>query len=357
MQRNIAKIKFPVDQKAEYFTKFDIEHMLSYDCDYSVVTSIRNLGKSYACMQHCIDLIKDGKTVLWERYNKDEMALACKTWENFAPDLTYVKSEGIKTYTDEISGGELMIISTSVANNIKGYDADYEHLPVLEVKDEFLPVRYNRNDRFINEFREAMEIRKTFKRNGPMRSIYLSNCLNWINPYTINWKIPPVTGGECIKITDTFVYGDLKEQRKILWYSVKPTDAQMKRVMKTEVSSMNIASFDEYFNNAFYKEYDVFGKCPDMSKSLSKQELMTEGYYMNYRSYNGRFYIQRVQHERNKIVFVSEPQYVDFEIRHFRDKQLSTMFESYFNAGVLVFDTSETYYAFLRWIINSRKQL
>lgn len=359
MQRKIEKLGIPICE-TEYYTKFDLQADLSYNCDYTVLTSVRNVGKSYSAMSYALDLIHDGKTVLWERYNRDEFKISVNAWLNFAPDLELVKS-GLKTLIDPISGGKLILIQTSTANNIKGYDDEYDRLPVLEIKDEFLPIRYTNNTRFISEFNESMEIRKTFKRNGEMRSLYLGNNLNWVNPYTVGWNMPIVENGQRIKVTDTFSLRnddyDLSAIRTILWHSIKPTQKMLSRIFKQEIASMNKADLSEYFDNAFYKEYQAIAKCPDLKTPLSNFELMSDGYYMGVRIYDGKFYFAKVNHNKNVETYVSEPEYIDFETRHLRIKSVGIEFQNHFNAGLCIFDSMNTYYAFFRWIINLRKSL
>ena len=358
MQRKIQRLK-PEYTDSEYYTVLDLKLDLSYDADYTVLTSVRNVGKSYSAMQYAYELIKEGKTVLWERYNKDEFSMAVRTWENFTNELKLVKG-AIKTFEHE-SGGKLLLIQTSIASNIKGYDDALESLPVLEIKDEFLPVRYTNNTRFLNEFTDAMEIRKTFKRNSDMRSLYLGNNLNWMNPYTVAWSIPPVNSGEVLKITDTFTikHGDNEYQssRSILWHSIKPTQKMLSRIFKNEVSSMNQGSLNEYFDNQFYKEYESIAKCPDMKIQLSPNEIMSNGYYMNYRVYDGKMYICKIAHDKNKPVYVSEPEYIDIDTNHLRVKAVGKEFETQFDNGRCIFDSMNTYYAFFRWVVNLRKRL
>lgn len=359
MQRKVEKVKAQEPQ-TEYYSKFDLEIDLSFNTDYTVLTSVRNIGKSYSAMQYALSLIEQGKTVLWERYTKDEFAMSVRAWENFAPDLKNIKGK-IKNLIDEESGGELIIIQTSVANNIKGYDNSLEKLPVLEVKDEFLPVRYTNNTRFINEFTEAMEIRKTFKRNGNMRSLYLGNNLNWLNPYTIGWNMPLVQNGERIKVTDTFNINkedvDISAQRTILWHSIKPTQKMLTRIFGHEIASLNKTDLNEYFDNGFYKEYDAFGKCPDMRTPLAPYEIMSQGYYIGIRIYDGKMYMCKVNHNANAEVYVSEPEYIDYENNHIRMKSVGREFENRFDGGLCIFDNMNTYYAFFRWIVNIRKRL
>lgn len=359
MQRKIEKITAK-ECETEYYTKFDLELDLSFNTDYTVLTSVRNIGKSYSAMEYAHDLVKNGKTVLWERYTRDEFNMSLKSWLNFAPDLIPNKGP-LRTLTDRDSGGKIIIIQTSVANNIKGYDDEFDKLPVLEVKDEFLPVRYNNNIRFINEFNEAMEIRKTFKRNGPMRSLYLGNNLNWLNPYTVGWNMPLVQNGERLKITDTYSISredmNISAQRTILWHSIRPTQKMLTRIFSHEIASMNKSDLDGYFNNSFYKEYESFGKCPDMKVPLSPYEIMSEGYYIGIRFYDGKMYMCKVNHKQGCEVYVSEPEYIDYENNHVRLKNFGREMENRFDSGVCIFDNMNTYYAFFRWVVNLRKRL
>lgn len=348
------------DKNNEYYTVQDLKLALSYNCDYTVLSSIRNLGKTYSTMQLCIEKMKAGQTVLWERYNRDELKLACKTWENMVQFNKPSSAGGYLEYTSEDFDGKLLICQTSVVN-IKGYDDIYEKLPVFEIKDEFLPVRYLQSKRFLNEYSDAMEIRKTFKRNGPMRSIYLSNCLNWMNPYTVAWDMMPIDTGKARIIIDTYkVNVDdeiFTDKRSIYWESVKPTKAMINRILRTEVSSMNVESLDEYIDNEFYKEYSKIAKCPDMSIQLENIQFMSEGYYFSYRIYNGRLYFCNVKPKSNVKTYVDERKYIDIDNLHFRYPGLASEYEEHFNNGKCIFDSSKTFMAYQRWLINNRKRV
>ena len=345
----------------EFYTKLDLKYLLSFNCDYTVISSVRNLGKSYSAMELCKEKIEEGKTVLWERYNKDEFKLAVKTWGNFYPELGKpTDAGGYLEFENDETGGKLLCCQTSVIN-IKGYDDAPDKLPVFEVKDEFLPVRYTNNTRFINEFNDAMEIRKTFKRNGNMRSIYLSNCLNWFNPYTVNWGISPIDTGYARMVIDSYTVQsgdeDISSSRKIIWESVKPTTKQIKRIIATEVSSLNVSNLDDYLNNEFYKEYGKISKCPDMSVQLENVQLMSDGYYFSYRIYNGRYYFCKVNPRKGVTTYVGEKNYIDIDEKHFRNVGLGGQFEDIFNAGLCVFDDTKTLMAYQRWLINLRKRV
>lgn len=350
------------NKNQEYYTVLDLKYLLSYNADYTAVSSIRNLGKSYSAMELSKEKIEQGKTILWERYNRDEFKIAKKTLENFFGDSLEKPNDagGYLEYENENTGGKLLLCQTSVVN-IKGYDDILEHLPVFEIKDEFLPVRYTNNTRFLNEYNDAMEIRKTFKRNGPMRSIYLSNCLNWLNPYTINWGMTPINTGTAKFLIDTFSVktedGVISDSRTIIWESVKPTSAQIKRIMRTEVSSMNVNSLDDYIDNEFYKEYGKIGKCPDMGVQLEPIQLMSEGYYFGFRIYNGRFYFCKIKPRSNVRTYVAEKPYIDIDTQHYRYPALGSEFEDKFNAGLCIFDDTKTLMAYQRWLINLRKRV
>lgn len=349
------------DPHKEFYDIRDLEYLLSFNADYTVISSIRNLGKSFSAMQHAKKQIDNGKTVLWERYNRDEFRLALKTWINFYPDLSKPNDAGgyLELNNDD-TGGRLLICQTSVATNIKGFDDTPDRLPIFEYKDEFLPVRYLNQNRLLTEYSDAMEIRKTFKRNGKMRSIYLGNCLNWINPYTVAWGMSPPDTGTAKLILDTFSVNTddevITDSRSIIWENVKPSKTQIKRIMRTEVSSMNVDSLDDYVDNQFYKEYSKIGKCPDMSIQLADIQLMSEGYYFSYRVCDGRLYFCQIKPANSKTTYVSEKAYIDIDKNHLRYIGLGAQFEDKFNAGLCVFDSTKTLMAYQRWLINLRKR-
>lgn len=359
--RRVKEIKIEHDKNKPFYDLADIDYLCSFNTNYIIINSIRNLGKSYAGMMHAKRNIDRGKTILWERYNKDEFALSYGAWCNTFPDLVPVTDKGLKYLVNEETGGKAIMIQTSVANNLKGYDDVLEHLPVFEYKDEYLPIRYLQNNRLLFEFEEAMEIRQTFKRNGNMRSIYLGNNLNWINPYSIGWELTPVNTGFAKIFYDTYsvtVNGEkVSKTRSILLESPKPTQAQIKRILESKVTSSGVdVDLEGYLDNTFYKEYDKIAKCPDMTVQLSEYELMSQGYYFGFRIFEGRYYFTRIKHASGKTVFVSEKEYIDIDEKHFRRKELASLLEDAFNKGLCIFDSTNTLMAYYRWLINNRKR-
>ena len=359
--RKVKTIKIEHDKNKPFYDLADLDYLCSFNTDYIIVNSIRNLGKSYAGMMHAKRNIDRGKAVIWERYNKDEFALSYGAWLNTFPELVPVNDRGLKMLVDEETGGKVYMLQTSVATNLKGFDDILDNLPVFEYKDEYLPVRYLQNNRLLYEFSDAMEIRQTFKRNGSLRSMYLGNNLNWINPYSIGWELTPVNTGYAKIYYDTYsveLDGErVNQTRSIIMESPKPTNAQIRRILESKVtSSGKDIDIDDYLDNEFYKEYDKIAKCPDMSIQLSEYELMSQGYYFAYRIYNGCYYFTKVKHANGKTVFVSEKEYIDIDEKHFRRKELASVLEDAFNRGLCIFDNTNTLMSYYRWLINNRKR-
>ena len=181
-----------------------LKKLLSHNCDYTCATSPRSVGKSFSAMTLAKECIDRGENVVWERYNKVELGLALSTWTDFAP---FLKKEAIPNgvgwkLIDESSGGHVALIPWNIPQNAKGLDSAY----IWEIKDEFIPESYKQKTRIFTEFDDAMSVRKSIIRKYPTRSIYLANAIQWINPYTTNWGLPPVDVGYALKAIQDFSY-------------------------------------------------------------------------------------------------------------------------------------------------------
>lgn len=339
----------------EYFDISTLKKRLAHNTDYTIFNSPRAVGKSYAGMSLCSEIIDRGENVVWERYNMSELSVALNTWMSFRPDLektTIGKGQGWKL--ESSSGGHVALISWSIAQNAKGLDSPY----IYEIKDEFIPERYTNKTRLDTEFADAMSVRKSIIRGYPTRSIYFANNIQWINPYTIAWGVPPVDRGSYLKIIDTFELGELKDTRTILWENIAMTSAMIKRTFHTTVAgAQSQEDVEQYYENATRQEYSRIGTCPDMSIQLAPLQLMSQDYYMGYRVCNGSMYWTRTRPRTDIETYVSEAAYIDASKKRFRDPSLSPQIEKYFNEGRCIFDSPETLIALQRWLFHNRQRI
>ena len=337
-----------------------LKKLLSHNADISIVTSPRAYGKSYAAMQLVLEGIRSGENSVWERYNQIEVGAAIEAWRGFAPDLEESRFGKFgRRFRDPDTGGYVAIIPYSISQSLKGLDDVYK----WEIKDEFIPDRYTNKTRLETEFADSMSARKSIKRSNATRSIYMANNINWINPYTIGWTIPAVDRGTLLKISDTFKIplddgSTASAKRTIVWENVAATPAIIRRVIQSDaVAAESESELMEYYQNATRQEYGRIGQCPDRSIQLERLQIMTGGYYMGYRGYEGQLYWTRIKPRAGIETYTSDPEYIDPERLQFRDPGLSKRVEGWFNNGRCVFDSPETLTMFQRWLFHNRKRL
>ena len=333
-----------------------LKKRLAHNCDYTILSSPRAVGKSYSGMMLCSECLDKGENVVWERYNKVELGIALDEWMKFRPWLTKTtipNGAGWKLI-DETTGGHVALIPWNIAQNSKGLDDAY----IWEVKDEFIPVRYTQKTRLDTEFDDAMAVRQSIIRKYPTRSIYFANCIQWINPYSVNWGLPPVDRGTYLKVIDTMEYKGKKDSRSILWENIAMTEGMIERTLHSVISSSRSQEeVDSYFDNATRQEYSRIEECPDLSVQPCHYQMMSQGYYMGYRQFEGTLYWFKTKPRDDIETFVSEPEYIDYERKQFRDPYLARQIEERFNDGHCAFDSPETLVALLRWLYHCRKRI
>lgn len=338
-----------------------LKRLLSHNCDFTVASSPRSVGKSFAGMMLCSEVLDRGENVVWSRYNQAELSVALESWMDFRPGMkksALGKGRGWKLL-DEATGGHVALISWNIAQNAKGLDDAY----IYEIKDEFIPERYTQKTRIFTEFEDSMSVRKSIIRKYPTRSIYFANCINWINPYTTAWGLPPVDVGYALKSIEDMSYTTksgktFRDTKSIIWENIAMTDAMIARTIHTNVAAVRSeAELKAYYDNATKQEYSRIEECPDKSVQLDTLQLMSQDYYFGYRSYNGCLYWTQIRPRPDREVYVSEPEYIDIKKLHFRDVSLTRQIEDYFNAGLCIFDSADTLVALQRWLFNNRKRI
>ena len=350
----------PLDSDARYWTLADTKKTLSYGATYNTLMSPRNVGKSYSCMQLANQELEKGNSVAWGRYNKIELGASIKAWTQFNPDLVPVKNEGstLKTLVDSCTGGRLTFFTWSVSQNLKGIDEPYKYI----ICDEFIPDRYTNKTRLDTEFDDWSSVYFSLARDYKPKVIMLSNCIYWMNPFYERWNICPFAKGKTLAVKDILtadIDGEtVKSNRRVVSENIGMSKTMIKRTIEeTNVMFASSSEMQHYYNNQTKAEYTKIAKCPDMTVPLDYIQLMSDGYYMGTRSYDGMLYVSKIRPDLHKETAVSEPEYIDITKRHYRGKSYVPYYEDAFNAGMCAFDSSETLTHFLRWIRHMRRFL
>jgi hypothetical protein len=228
--------------------------------------------------------------------------------------------------------------------------------------DEFIPERYTVKTRYDTEFNDWTSVYFSLARSYNPTVIMFSNNIQWFNPFFMAWGLMPFSKGKICKSVKTFSYRfeneTIKTQRVVVFENVAGTKAIIKRNIHQQAIKFNSdKDMANYFDNETKQEYTAIGVCSDPSLPLSDIQIMSDGYYMRYRVQNGLWYWARVKNDSTLTTYTSEPQYVDFNTKTLRSKMLNQQLEVMFNAGVCVFDSSDTLMAFMRFLRHNRQVL
>lgn len=342
-----------------YWDIKDAKLMLSHHCDINNPTSPRNYGKSYALRMLSKEFMDKGEIVGWGRYSKNEMAKAISAWQEFNPELEKSRDDlGNYILTDPLTEGRVMFFYWKNAHNNR--DTDYPFTMITY--DEIVPPRYTEKPRLDTEFNDWYDTDTSFSRSyNPIKFLVCNNIV-WQNPYYLQWQIMPFGKGKMQKtishISLEMDSGPLDVESATLVWNVAGTDAIIKRNIKQQALKFRTKEeLQTYYDNETQQEYTTIGKCPDKKVQLEPIQLMSLGYYMSYRVYDGKYYFTKVNVNFDVDTYVSEPAYIDLNKKHYRYQALSTEFEEMFNLGICVFDNAQTLNAFYRWLRHNRQRV
>lgn len=360
MTVKLKEIDVKRGKEQPYWELKDLKKLLSYGSNIICVTSPRNIGKSYSAMQLAYESISRGHNVAWGRYNKIELGQAITSFREFAPDMMDFKLDNstCKGMVDPATGGKIVFFPWNRSQNMKGLDIPIEYM----ICDEFIPERYTAKTRLDTEFADWNSVYLSLARNETTKCIMLANCVYWQNPFFLQWGIPPFSKGKILVADSTFradVDGSKFEtKRRIVCENVAMTEAMIERNLKQIAVGINSSEdMQQYLDNVTKAEYTTIGVCPNKNIQLEKIQLMSDGYYMGFREYDGMFYFCKIRPDYSKETAVSEPANIDFSKNQWRTPRYNQFFEDIFNSALCVFDTPETLNAFLRWLRHNRNKI
>lgn len=356
--RTIKEFRTNYPENMEFWGLRAIKKLLSYGGDVSMAMSPRNYGKTRGGMDLTVEALNDGQNVVWERYDKSGLGKTVQTLMDYIPNLEKRSLETGCILQEDGADAKIICLPYGLSDNIKGLD-----IPNIayEIKDEFIPERYTNKTRLETEFDASMSVRKTLKRNGPMRSLYLANCISQFNPYFLAWNITPLDKGVIRRIEDTVditVDGVRYQDRTVIVAeNVAGTPAIIKRNLRSDMLSMNKNQLESYFDNEMRQEYTKIEQCPDRTVPLQPMQMLDQGYYFSYRVFNDRLFFTKVKPRFDIKTYVSTKDYIDIAKNQFRYPGLGKDFEAMFNSGRCLFDCAQTIAAFEGWLWNLRRRV
>ena len=342
-----------------YWDVRDAKRMLSFHCDINNPMSPRNYGKSYALRSLSKEYMDKGEIVGWGRYSKQEMQKAISAWQSFDPTLEKSKDDlGNIILMDPCTEGRVMFFYWKNAHNNR--DTDYPF--ALLTYDEIVPPRYTEKPRLDTEFDDWYDTDTSFSRSYNPEKFLICNNIVWQNPFYLQWEIEPFGKGKMQKSTSSFNVemesGNFSVESSTLIWNVAGTDAIIQRNIQQQALKFRTDSeMQAYYDNQMNQEYTTIAKCPSKQTQLEQVQIMSLGYYMGYRRYNGMLYFCKVKPNFDVETYVSEPAYIDINKKHYRYDAFNKEFEDYFNLGICAFDSAQTLNAFFRWMRHNRQRV
>ena len=328
--------------------------------DIFIINSPRNYGKTYSVLELVKEELEKGQSVALGRYNKPELGSLIADATNKISGLEPIRVEGsqLKWYEYSKTGGRIAFFPWNIAQNVKGTDYPFSYI----ICDEFIPERYTNKTRFDTEFKDWTSVYKTLARSYNPTVIMLANNIQWINPFYLAWGVTPIDKGDIVRFTQYFNFevdgNKYSTNRTVIVENVPATKPMILRNLKQQAISFNSdADMVRYFDNATRKEYTQIAKCPDLNAPLSNLQIMSDGYYMRARGFNGMMYWCKVKPDYNVTTITSEPEFIDVTKKTIKNKGVNDGLETAFNSGICIFDSTDTLMAFMRFLRHNRGYL
>lgn len=348
MHAKSYKMIYPDDQ--EYYS---LNNVLTYNADFNLIFSIRNLGKSYSARKLIAKSVKNGHKCCWFRWSINESQVAYEKFRDEYPEFSVEKTtmKNVKILADSESGGKIYFFAVKQA-------AGYKDCGITDLRwvcyDEFVPEFYDVKTRRDVEFDKFMSLLISVKRDCNPRVLMIANCIDWFNPFCSRWQIFPFNQGE-IKIfrKSMGMNGKIFEKR-ILVENVKPTKAMVDRVIEAELLKGNAKSIEEYFKNATKYTYDLIEKCENRNIPLANVQFRKGEKYYSYRKYNGLFYFELCG---KRDVPTECPDIMTIRKGEERTPEIGNQLQSMVNRGIVRFDNGITYNDICNMIYKYRNRL
>lgn len=269
-----------LNQTEEYI---DFNKLLGHQKLFYMILTDRGFGKSFATKRHLInDFLKRGKKFIYLRRYKDEMKLITTFFDDvqdYYPNHTF-KVKGWNLYIDDKLCGVGLILSR-YQNYKGGAFPDYDNL----LFDEFLREKVKSVGYLNNDTEAFLSICDTvFRKRSGVKAILLSNTVNEVNPYFIDFKINRLNNSE-------YAYSQLPEVRdKLLCYIRELDEEVKKRSQESSELRQVLGAIKKYsdvaINNKFSEDGSTFikrkSKTAEFKVAIRISEWETYGIWFDY---------------------------------------------------------------------------
>jgi hypothetical protein len=331
---------------------YSLNDLLSYNAEISIAFSIRDLGKSYSAMCLVEKTIKDGRSCVWSRWDRDQTLLSLKEYLDFTDNEFSIisPSRGIKVLQPKDDNlGSIYFIPVKDAAKAKGIDQNFRYW----IYDEFLPEFYLNRVQKEEEYDKWASLYTTLKRDTEdFRAILMSNCISWFNGYFRAWGIRPFPAGQIKRFKqEAFGYST-----DVVMHNVKPSSLALDRVIRHEVAKgKSEEEITRYIENATQDKGFFIGKCPDLNVPLHPVLFIHHGQYYGFREYEGHIYFCKTKYRDDFGVMALNRRELSDGMA--RDRGAGANFERWINLGIARFENVEVMNAIIDLVYLSRERL
>lgn len=336
MRRRTYKCEHPNDNPYYSWDK-----LLSHDADISISMSVRDLGKSYGAfrlMKKAAEKGRNSVVLRWEVTELEKMSVdmfpdtEIRSKDN--PDGKWERIAVSRSvwYMRHINlNSQVWFMSVKASNKNKG--ADIKNLDWC-FYDEFIPEQYDTQTRRVQEFGRFVSMYWTLVRNNPkFRVLMACNTITWFNGYFDAWAIKPFKPGMISKQHMDVVVDGIERQMTIAVENVKPTRAQLSRILKhAAVAGRQFNA--QYFDNVTGDNLGFIAQCPNMNTPLFNGQWIFLKRIYSFRYFDGLYYWVETP-KRNVDTYTTSKSDVGPDV--IRDRQMGRTFDLLYDTGSMRF--------------------
>lgn len=355
MRRRTYKCIHPDD--APYYSW---DKLLSHGADVSIAMSVRDLGKSYDIFRMLKKSAASGRNGVVTRWEVGELEkMAADMFQDADiysakgnPNGQWSKvsvSTSVWYFERRDNHAQVWFMSVKASNKNKG--ADIKNLDWW-FYDEFIPEQYDTQTRRIQEFDRFVSMYWTLIRNNTrFRVVMACNTITWFNGYFEAWNIRPFNAGMIMKQHISITVDGIDRQLTIAIENVRPTHAQLERILKNAAIAGKKFRQD-YFDNITGDNMGFIGSCPDMDTPLFSGQWIFMKRCYSFRYHDGLYYWCECA-RRNVDTYTTSKSDVGPGV--IRDRQMGRTFDELYDSGQMRFADGHVEQAVLSMIWAGRQ--
>lgn len=331
-------------QTGEYI---DLNKILGYNRSIYMILTDRGFGKTYAVKKHVINqFLKNGKKFIYLRRYKPELSHVSTFFDDIVSNGLFeghtFKVKGWNFYIDNKLCGKGMILSR-YQDYKGGAFPDYDTI----IFDEFLREKVKSVGYLNNDVEAFLSITDSvFRKRKGVKAILLSNTVNEVNPYFIDFKINRLNNSE-------YSYSQIPEVKDNLLCYIRELDKEtIQQSNETSNFRQILGAIEKYatvsISNDFSEDTSTFIKKKSKNAkficALKLSEYDTFGVWFDY--HEPMIYITRSYEKTTKKMYVFDKLYHNENtifVHNWKEKQFYSLSKivSAFKQSMLSFENVE----------------